>query len=285
MDYELFKNMVMQRIGDFLPPSFHGHEIKTETVLKTNQKKDALFMCPRQNKDKCMFPVVYLDDMYFEFISVNDMDSILRKIAEAITCHVRKMNLGTLENLLDGQMDRIVPCLVNTAMNQELLEAVPHRKHHGMSIIYKAYLRREGCFAEMPDAFVTVNNAMMETMGMSEEELYKLAYDNRKKLFPAQIIKIPDFHVVTCKGCFYGATSIIYPENLWELKNKIGGSFYLIPSSIQEMLAIPFNDAKHQDLLRILKDVNDEGHVVSRGEVLGYHVYFCDGTNLVELAE
>lgn len=46
MDYEVFREVVSERIKDFLPPIFSSYKVKINTVRKVNEEKEALIMMP-----------------------------------------------------------------------------------------------------------------------------------------------------------------------------------------------------------------------------------------------
>lgn len=280
MDYELFKKKILESIEEVLPPEFHNCVAKIEKVMKTNVKKDALFMLPLpSNKNTFMSPLIYLDDMYEEYLEMKDFYPILMRIAVMLESNTRMIDLNEMRERLINETDKIVPCLINTELNQEFLKAAPHRQYHDMSIIYRFCWMRNG---QPQYESVAITNQILAEIGMSEAELYELAYENRKRMFPPQISDLFVYHVVTCKELVYGATSIIYPEVLQELKDRIKGSFYLMPSSIYEFLAVPADSITEvSNLLDILKNGNET--VVSPSEILSSSIYLCDGVKIIQI--
>lgn len=292
MTYELFKTEIVEKIKSFLPPEFHDGEIKIETMTKTNERKEALMVSPKSDGDNFMVPMVYLDEAWAEYLNLKTntqkdldeaMDSILREIAEIIGSKTRKIGFNMMD-VIKERRDEIVTCLVNTEMNQELLEAVPHREFQDLSIVYKLFLSEESP-EEIPNGVVTIDDTILKELRMTEEELFDLAYENRKLLFPVKIHDLFVMHAVTCEDAFHGAASITYPETLKELKERLGGPFYLIPSSVHECMAVPAEHVEAHDLLELLRDVNQKEEIVGRDEILGNNVYFCDGEKLVTITK
>lgn len=286
MTYELFKTEIIEKIKGFLPPEFHGGEIKIETITKTNKRREALMVSPKSEGGDFMTPVIYLDEAWAEYLNLKDPDamgSILRRIARTINHKTKKMGFNMMD-VIKERRDEIVTCLVNTEMNQELLEAVPHREFQDLSIVYKLFLS-DGSPEEIPNDVVTIDDTILKELRMTEEELFDLAYENRKRLFPVKIHDLFIMRVVTCEGTTYGAASIICPETLKELKERSGGPFYLIPSSVHECLGVSAEHAKAHELLELLRDVNQKEEIVRRDEILGNNVYFCDGDEIVTVTE
>lgn len=286
MTYELFKTEIVEKIKSFLPPEFHDGEIKIETMTKTNKRREALMVSPKSEGGDFMTPTIYLDEAYAEYLRLKDtdaMDSILREIAETIGSKTRKIGFNMMD-VIKERRDEIVTCLINTEMNQELLKTIPHREFQDLSIVYKLFLSEESP-EEISNGVVTIDDTILKELRMTEEELFDLAHENRKRLFPVRIYDLFAMHAVTCEDAFHGAASITYPETLKELKERSGGSFYLIPSSVHECMAVPAEHVEAHDLLELLRDVNQREEIVRRDEILGNNVYFCDGEKIVTIME
>ena len=72
-----------------------------------------------------------------------------------------------------------------------------------------------------------------------------------------------------------------YPE--WDAAQKMNGDFYILPSSIHELLAVPVSTAEIEELRQMVKEVND--NEVAPEEILGYEVYrYNRETGEVEVA-
>ena len=74
-----------------------------------------------------------------------------------------------------------------------------------------------------------------------------------------------------------GASAILYPNTLKGLYNKIG-SFYILPSSIHEVICVPDKNANLEVLKSTVKDANKT--VVSQEEKLSDNVYYFNGEEL-----
>ena len=84
MDYEVFREVVSERIKDFLPPIFSSYKVKINTVRKVNEEKEALIMMPEKSGELTAMPNIYLDEMYEEFQKVEDLDVVLRLMAAMV---------------------------------------------------------------------------------------------------------------------------------------------------------------------------------------------------------
>ena len=82
MDYELFKQLVPQRILDFMPPVFRSYEPTVRPVEKVNETKDSFYLMPPGKPANTAIPTLYLDELYEHFREHQDMDEILRRSAD-----------------------------------------------------------------------------------------------------------------------------------------------------------------------------------------------------------
>lgn len=74
---------------------------------------------------------------------------------------------------------------------------------------------------------------------------------------------------------FLGAVAMLYDGVLEEIGNKLHENFYILPSSIHEVLIVPESaSCSQKNLMRMVKDVNQ--YQVDAEEVLSYNVYYYD---------
>lgn len=146
-----------------------------------------------------------------------------------------------------------------------------------------------------------ITNKMMKSMEsdeeLTEENLYELAYENTKRIFPPQVKSMdkvirelgvePGDHgkkmfVVSNANKVYGAINMIYPECLEQVSEMLGDDLYIMPSSLHETIMIGKKDAG--DVLD-LQDVVHEINIMSvhPSERLSNQL-FCYNRDTKELA-
>ena len=109
--------------------------------------------------------------------------------------------------------------------------------------------------------------------GITEQELYDLAKENTKRLYPSRVesmenmlleMGIPleqeipkenQLYVISNEMRNQGAIHALYPENLEKIAEIVDDDLYLIPSSVHEMLAV--SKKANPDVLR-LQDIIHE---------------------------
>lgn len=89
--------------------------------------------------------------------------------------------------------------------------------------------------------------------------------------------------VVSAEDYAFGAVGMILTNVLGEVREKLDGAdFYILPSSIDEFIAVPVIPDISLDALReMVCHVNGDDTVMSPEQVLTNSVYFSDGTKIV----
>ena len=138
---------------------------------------------------------------------------------------------------------------------------------------------------------ILIRNEQLKMWGIEEEELFTKADSNTPKCFPGHLRTISDMvndlcdlditddvnmYVLTNEKKMYGAATMLYPDMLREAYNRMGGDFYILPSSVHELVLVPKDmtvDAK--GLLEMVTQINRSE--VCEEEVLADSVYYYNG--------
>ncbi len=298
MDYESFKGLVEGHFKEFLPERLSGCKVEIRPVYKINREEDAVALVQPDMRGMQSSPLLYISDMYERYQETGDARYTLSEAAGRIEGLWRDQYTERLS--LDEIRSRIVMELVNTEMNEGLLREAPNRPFHDLSVIYKIVSSVE------PGAVWSsrVTNSIAKQMGMDEPALYEAAYKNTKRLFPPMVIPIegmvkmlyekagealpaefggrPEgeavgglpFYVITNRNNIDGAVSVLYEDVLHGLAGRLGADLYILPSSINEMIALPAKDIGLRELAGMVEDINMM--VVPMEERLSNQVYQYD---------
>lgn len=194
---------------------------------------------------------------------------------------------------------RIVYKLVNTGQNRELLEDIPHMEFLDLSIVFQCLVEDE------PDstASVLVYNLHLKIWGITAEDLYMDAVRNTPRLMGYEFKSMKDvlleimesepegksgseacmaeiedavpMYVLSNRHRIEGAACILYPALLRDICGKLESSFYVIPSSVHEVLILPADNTDESGKIRaMIKEVNDTQ--VAPEEILSYSLYYYD---------
>ena len=239
-------------------------------------------------------PTSYLDAFFDMLKDGMDMENIVKKILEVYVKGLPKdkVDMGFFRDF-EKVRERIVYRLVNREKNTELLADIPHVDFLDLSICF--------CYSyehpELGEGMILIHNNHMEMWETCQEELMRLAEDNTHRLMPAWLCSMDHalrgmveeetleemqksqqetnkyLHVLSNEKRCYGATSILYPGMLAEAARRLKGSFYILPSSIHEVLLLT-DDGKgcKNELNEMITDIN--GSLLQEEEVLSDHAYY-----------
>ncbi len=251
--------------------------------------------------DSNISPTIYLNSYYEKYIKgratlvnvVNDvMDTYRRnKVNQSVDmCYF--LNYESVK-------ERVIYKLVNTEKNKELLEDVPHIEFLDLSIIFQCLVAQE----DLGRASILIHNVHLKLWEVSVDTLYQAAKENTQRLQEYEIKGITEvlrdimcaeeveniadedcisafsgsvpMYVLSNKNRVEGAACMLYPNLIRDFAESIQSSFYIIPSSIHELLLLPTEHLEEsQEIKHMIREINDTQ--VSVEEVLSYSLYLYD---------
>ena len=113
--------------------------------------------------------------------------------------------------------------------------------------------------------------------GWKKEELIRLAFYNTRKMFSYRLEKVYGLPILTDTGYRgFGANAILFPDVLADMEEKLSGGYYIIPSSVQEVILMPDAKITSDGLNDIIRSVN--ASAVKEAEILCDHAWhYHDG--------
>lgn len=155
------------------------------------------------------------------------------------------------------------------------------------------------CKAMLEHGNVLINNTLLAKYGITEDQLFHDAFENAQKTRPAvitgmsEVLSLPQgslgdeefLFVATTPDRVHGAGVIAYPGFLDKAAKQLGGDFFVLPSSIHEViLAKDDGNLGAGDLSALVKEVNSTE--VSPEDQLSDNAYHYDcRAHIFELAE
>ena len=297
MDFEEFKNNVMENIRDFLPERYEGAEISLREVTKNNDQQ--LTGLVVQMEDSSVAPVIYLDQFYPQYQEGRGMDDILKAIADARMVNEVVEQFDT-NSIIDFEQikDKIICKLINEETNEEYLSNKPYKQIEDLAVVYAINLGSN----DGGRMSTTITNDLMGQYGITAEELHDVALHNLSEsviefksmrdvmmemMFPdglpendlsAQVFPaegLAPMYVLTNAEKLNGAAVVLDSKTMDEIAEKLGGDYVVIPSSLHEVIIIPFTeDLNRQEIEQMIQDVN-AGQVAPEDR-LSDHAYQYD---------
>ena len=217
-------------------------------------------------------------------------ENIVEQIADRASGTYADRPAVTAESIgsYEAVKDKLMIQLIGREGNEGMLRTIPHHSIEDMEIVYR--LRVQDTEMGLSSALVT--NSMLGHYGITAEQLRQDAFASAvshtpfeintmaevlNELMGAEIIPQDELpmYVASNKERIHGAGVIAYPEFMEEAAKRLGGDFYVLPSSIHEVILIPDTpDVSVLELQGIVQSVNVEQ--VAPEERLSNHIYHYD---------
>ena len=299
MEYEIFKGVVEEKFKEFLPEKYKDAQVEIRSVDKVNRTLDGLSI--RVNEPGMhISPTIYINQMYEDYVATENLNATLTRAAEGFLKAVEEQNRFNVDEITNPETakDKIVFQLINTAQNKEMLDNMPHREFKDLSVIYRMVVKIDGeGIASTP-----IHHGLAEKLGFTEEQLFKLAAENTKRLLPPVVKSMNDvmreifmkdgmppeiadmmlgemppeqqMYVISNNKGINGAVSMLYEDGLHDLSEKLGSDLYIMPSSIHEVIAVSTDMGEPNELAAMVEEINMAQ--VALDERLSNQVYHYD---------
>ncbi len=295
MDYEIFKEVVKEGFLSYMPKSYQDMEVRVVPVDKVNRKLDGLSLLAK-NEKTTISPTLYINDMYEKYLRTGDLQATLREAAEAMDEVFREAEVPPLD--ISTAKDNIIFQLVNTMQNEDMLKNLPHRDFQDLSVIYRWVVGVE----QQGLSSVVINNHVAESLGMGEEQLFKAAAENTRRILPPVVQSMNEvirdlfmadgmpqeladlmvgeqepertMWVISNENKIDGAVSMLYEDKLHSLAERVGTDLYILPSSVHEVIAVSVEMGEPEELAQMVAEINMDQ--VDLSERLSNQVYHYD---------
>ena len=295
MDYEMFKDVVREKLMSLMPDELAGYSLRADRTGKVNETLDALHLVQPDCLPDKLYPTVYLNHVYEEYKKSGDLQGTLELTAFYLAGACREAERKNSRINLQGAPESIIMSLVNTQQNREMLGYMPHRDFEDLSIIYKYVIDTRNPVETVP---VTVE--MAEKIGMGEEELFHVAVENTRRLFPptaellndvvvemfmdggfseevaremGNVIQTP-IYCISNKMSINGAVSMLYGDVIHGLSEQLESDLYILPMSVHEVMAVPTEGIAPKELAELVEKNNMSR--IRLGDRLSNQVYHYD---------
>jgi hypothetical protein len=305
MEYDQFlikiKNSVKKRMGE-------GYMVDINHVIKNNSiQLEGLIILKNGEK---ITPNIYLNSYFENYLEGESIKKIVDKI---INIYEETMEEGERETLciryeLNEMKSSIIFRLVNYNKNTKLLDEIPHIPFLDLAVTFHCLVKDN----ENGIGTIRITKEHIKNWNINLEDLTEIARNNTPNLLPASIRSmneviidimnkeielqsfensnaddneimemlnqmkqdtVTDMYVLSNIKGINGASCLLYPDVIKELSDQLETDFYILPSSIHEIILVK-DDAKiDKNILREM--VIDVNHTqVAEDEILSNNIYF-----------
>ncbi len=274
MKYENFLTEVKECVAKLCPDNI----VRIEKILKNNSYELDGLIIMREGAEAA--PAIYLNGYFNDYISGCSIENIAEKIVEFDSKSRMDISIDVNEyGNFKIMRKRIVYKLINFEKNSTLLNKVPHRKYLDFAIVYLCVVKETNNSC----ATWVITNDFLKIWNVDEDELFETASENTCCEMPVVVKSMPEIikelmqdtykkeiqdyyddnidessrmYVVTNIQKLFGACTILYPDVLNDFAVQ-HGNFYILPSSIHEVIFVPDDGKICPDELRnMVQEVN-----------------------------
>ena len=243
--------------------------VDSHTAVKNNgtMRTGLVLMCQGVN----MSPTIYLEEFYEQYLSGISIPELARMV-QILYEKVKVTNSYPYENIMSYRKirEKIAYKLIRKESNEELLEQIPYEEYFDLAVVFYILLENTA----FGSATLLIRNEHLRQWRVTKKEVYEAAKENTPVLLPADIEQLTEYmYVMTNKTRNLGAAAILYPDALKKAARMIGGNFYILPSSIHEVILIPESYGASRMQLEIMVEEINENEVAAE-EVLSDTVYY-----------
>lgn len=288
MTYETFRNEVLQGLQS---REIGNVSLSLTKTLKSNgeMKHGVVFKSPSSNTS----PTIYLEEFYEFYQATKDFDTVIDRLSDLYrSLPVIQVNETELYDFSTAK-SKIIMKLVNTEKNRTFLETVPHIPFQDLSIVYYYLIgKSDRMLLDMP-----VRDGLLKKWEIDTLNLHQQALANYNRLLPVKFGNLDQFLLDRglLENEYYAALSANdYTNSMYFLTNDFFSNgavlmtcknlmdkiadffeedFYIIPSSIHEVLLFPKSKAPSKEKLdQMIQEVNRD--YLDPAEYLSDHAYY-----------
>ncbi len=299
MDFDEFKSTLMDLVTKEIEDrELEGISMKFDTIISPDGMTDRLIVSVGESKMSMAFR---LKEIFRDVNEGESMDCAAIKMVNTIEAnidvvktkeHEVKDFVSDYEKVKDHTYLRLIPG------NSPVLTETPHRMIEDMALVVNIHL--ENFSDENGRSCVVVTKPLMDMYGIDEAQLFADAEKNSLAEEPIVFTPLADMirsliesnevpspeeagivtYIATNKSGFHGASVLAYPDFAEKAAETIGGSFYMLPSSVHEFILIK-DDGKPnaKDLNKMVRNVNET--VLEPRDLLSNQCYHYDAKKKV----
>ena len=255
MDFNEFKEQFTEDVKQGLAEAGIEAKVSTNTVEKMNESYEAMTVTPEGSN---VGVNVNMEKFFEAYENGTDYEAVVGKaigVIEGGFANQPTVDVASLTDY-DQMKDKLIMEVVSAEANADMLDKVPHREMEDMAVVYRFVIDSN----DDGRATILVTNQLIETMGVTPEQIHADAMENAPELKPAVIKSMSEvmaemmgmstedlanmgmpmdpadeqMFVATVPDKIHGAGVLAYQDFMDQAAERAGGDFFILPSSIHE---------------------------------------------------
>ena len=230
---------------------------KEEAIGYNDTHKEVLLL---EKKGSCCIPRLDLRAYYETHIEGMTIEELAKKAVHGI--HAEDIpSEADIKALLDPEQirSRLIVRLLNRKTNEGILKEMPHLPFLDLAITFHLLVEEK---VDGTKSVRVTNKLWEEYIGDSVLQMYRQALINTERLFPARMVQMEKLlhlselgissglFIVSNPHGIYGAAVLLYEGVQEKIKKILEEDYYVIPSSVHEVLVIRESDVTDVDMLK-----------------------------------
>lgn len=305
LSFSEFKNEFIKGCTDSLAANSHYHPnnkiVIDERQLTKAQQGNLTGLIFRAGDSVCA-PTIYVEDFYDLYKRGSSVNELYEAAVSSVLYSIDNAPGLSEESLMAP--DRLHVRLLNKFENKDYLKSVPHLGLGcGLALIAEVI---SGEFRAV------ITNDLIECFEMDREDLLESALINSSLIDPPTLFELTkllaegrdncknmlssgsmsghgsrsdhgfdptgSLCVLSNTSCLWGAAALFYPGIMSRLHELMDGPFYILPSSVHELLLLPVSEGDPQQLAAMIREANRT--VVGKDDFLSDDLLICESCQL-----
>ena len=257
-----------EQLVELLNERFEKVSFSSQYVDKLNHRSYHGITGRREDSNVC--PTLDISGLFEDYQdgmpveqAADRLESMFRKAFEQVPVYDR----GILENYEDMK-GKLILQLIRIEGNETMLSKIPYERMSDLALVCRLELEH----SESGIASTVVTDSLLKNYGITKEQLFQDAKANAPLLHPGKLSNLSEMlnafspmpvheesplNIATTDDQLNGACVLAYPGFLEQAAEKIGGSFYVLPSSVHEVLFVKDDMGFHsRELCDMVSSIN-----------------------------
>ena len=182
MDFNEFKEQFTEDVKQGLADAGIDAKISINTVEKMNETYEAMTVTPEGSNVGVNVNMEKFFEAYENGTPYEDVVDKAVNVIEGGFANQPTVDVSALTDY-DQMKDKLIMEVVSAEANADMLDKVPHKDMEDMAIVYRFEINSN----DDGRATILVTNQLIETMGVTPEQLHADAMENAPELKPAVI--------------------------------------------------------------------------------------------------
>lgn len=255
LTYDTFCKKFTEQLQHLLGDSYL---LKQEEAIGYNDThKDVLLV---EKKGSCCMPRLDLQAYYETHIEGMPIEELAKRAVHTINADDIPSE-ADIKALLDQKQirNKLIVRLLNRKTNETILKEMPHLPFLDLAITFHLLVEEK---KDGTKSVRVTNKLWEEYIGDSVLQMYRQALLNTEHLFPARMVQMEKLlhltelgvnsglYIVSNPHGIYGATVLLYEGVQEKIRKVLEEDYYVIPSSVHEVLVIRESDVTNFEMLK-----------------------------------